>query len=379
MVLQCQLAVVVDDHDMGVTHVMRGEEWINSVPKHLLLYQYFGWEAPVLCHLPLLRNPDKSKLSKRKHPTSVNYYRTIGVLPEALTNYLGMMGWSMPDEREIFTPKEIADDFELEWIHLGGPVFDMEKLSWLTGHWVTADGAAEESWLEPRGGTMTGQGVGRGPRLEQVPRLRDTGEEAGGRGQIEGLQVGAGLEVPGPGQGVSQPPPLRHVLQPLRLRAGSGQIPAQQLDEEHPGDQAGEHHALRGARSLDAVLQRLDRLVGTARHLHEAEAARPSAIPVGDESDRLDGSVLTEHRADLLVGGAERQISYVDLFRHDSLLLPRLSGEGGYRPLASVTRAYGDYRGTSDTRRRGRGEEGSVASGGKSSFGVRWPNPRIRR
>jgi glutamyl-tRNA synthetase len=130
------LAVVVDDHLMQITHILRGEEWINSVPKHLLLYQYFGWEAPVLCHLPLLRNPDKSKLSKRKHPTSVNYYRQIGILPEALANYLGMMGWSMPDEREIYTPKEMADDFELERIHLGGPVFDLAKLSWLNGQYL---------------------------------------------------------------------------------------------------------------------------------------------------------------------------------------------------------------------------------------------------
>ena len=130
------LAVVVDDHLMGITHILRGEEWINSVPKHLLLYQYFGWDVPVLCHLPLLRNPDKSKLSKRKHPTSVNYYRQIGILPEALANYLGMMGWSMPDEREIYSPKEMADDFELERIHLGGPVFDLEKLSWLNGQYL---------------------------------------------------------------------------------------------------------------------------------------------------------------------------------------------------------------------------------------------------
>lgn len=130
------LAVVVDDHLMGITHILRGEEWINSVPKHLLLYQYFGWEPPVLCHLPLLRNPDKSKLSKRKHPTSVNYYQQIGILPEALVNYLGMMGWSMPDEREIFSPREMADDFELERIHLGGPVFDMDKLSWLNGQYL---------------------------------------------------------------------------------------------------------------------------------------------------------------------------------------------------------------------------------------------------
>ena len=132
------LAVVVDDHLMEITHILRGEEWINSVPKHLLLYQYFGWQPPVLCHLPLLRNPDKSKLSKRKHPTSVTYYRKIGILPEALVNYLGMMGWSMPDEREVFSPQEMADDFELEGVHLGGPVFDLDKLSWLNGQYLRA-------------------------------------------------------------------------------------------------------------------------------------------------------------------------------------------------------------------------------------------------
>ncbi|MDB4806885.1 glutamate--tRNA ligase, partial [Pseudomonadales bacterium] len=97
------LANVVDDHLMEITHVLRGEEWINSAPKHKLLYEYFGWDMPVLCHLPLLRNPDKSKLSKRKNPTSILYYQRMGYLPEALLNYLGRMGWSMPDEREKFS------------------------------------------------------------------------------------------------------------------------------------------------------------------------------------------------------------------------------------------------------------------------------------
>jgi len=132
------LAVVVDDHLMEITHILRGEEWINSAPKHQLLFQYFGWEMPVLCHMPLLRNPDKSKLSKRKHPTSVNYYERIGILPEAMINYLGMMGWSMPDEREIFTPQEMAAEFDLKNVHLGGPVFDLEKLSWLNGQYLRA-------------------------------------------------------------------------------------------------------------------------------------------------------------------------------------------------------------------------------------------------
>ena len=132
------LAVVVDDHMMEITHVLRGEEWINSTPKHVLLYRYFGWPMPVFCHLPLLRNPDKSKLSKRKHPTSINYYRRIGLLPEALINYLGMMGWSMPSEQEIFSPAQMAENFSLKDIHLGGPVFDLEKLSWLNGQYLRA-------------------------------------------------------------------------------------------------------------------------------------------------------------------------------------------------------------------------------------------------
>ncbi|HEX7035704.1 MAG TPA: glutamate--tRNA ligase [Pseudomonadales bacterium] len=130
------LAVVVDDHLMQISHILRGEEWINSVPKHQLLYRYFGWPMPVHCHLPLLRNPDQSKLSKRKNPTSINYYRRLGILPEALVNYLGMMGWSMPDERELFSPQEMAADFDLAKIHLGGPVFDLVKLSWLNGQYL---------------------------------------------------------------------------------------------------------------------------------------------------------------------------------------------------------------------------------------------------
>ena len=93
------LANVVDDHLMGISHVIRGEEWINSAPKHILLYQYFGWDVPIFCHLPLLRNTDTSKLSKRKNPTSILFYQRMGFLPEAMLNYLRRMGWSMPDER----------------------------------------------------------------------------------------------------------------------------------------------------------------------------------------------------------------------------------------------------------------------------------------
>lgn len=130
------LANVVDDHLMEITHVIRGEEWINSAPKHKLLYEYFGWEMPKLCHMPLLRNPDKSKLSKRKNPTSITYYRDMGYMPEALLNYLGRMGWSMPNEEEKFSLKEMQDAFNIETVSLGGPVFDVEKLDWLNGRWI---------------------------------------------------------------------------------------------------------------------------------------------------------------------------------------------------------------------------------------------------
>ena len=130
------LAVVVDDHLMGITHILRGEEWLNSVPKQKLLYDYFGWPMPELIHLPLLRNTDQSKLSKRKNPTSVTYYRDKGYLPEALLNYLGLMGWSMPDESEIFSLHQMIEAFDIDRITTGGPIFDQTKLGWLNGQYL---------------------------------------------------------------------------------------------------------------------------------------------------------------------------------------------------------------------------------------------------
>jgi glutamyl-tRNA synthetase len=138
------LANVVDDHLMEITHVIRGEEWINSAPKHQLLYEYFGWQMPQLCHLPLLRNPDKSKLSKRKNPTSILYYQRMGFLPEAMLNYLGRMGWSMPDEREKFTLAEMLAEFDIQRVSLGGPIFDVEKLRWLNGTWIRENHTPEQ-------------------------------------------------------------------------------------------------------------------------------------------------------------------------------------------------------------------------------------------
>ncbi len=127
------LANVVDDHHMKITHVLRGEEWISSLPKHLQLYRAFGWDAPEFIHLPLLRNPDKSKLSKRKNPTSILYYERAGFLPEVLINFLGLMAYSMPDGQENFTLEELVASFDVDRVSLGGPVFDMTKLQNFNG------------------------------------------------------------------------------------------------------------------------------------------------------------------------------------------------------------------------------------------------------
>ncbi len=129
-------ANVVDDHLMGISHVIRAEEWIPSVPKHLHLYRCFGWQPPQFIHMPLLRNPDRSKISKRHNPTSILFYRRAGILPRAMLNYLGLMGWTMPDEREFFTVAEMIDHFSFERISLGGPVFDLEKLIWMNGKYI---------------------------------------------------------------------------------------------------------------------------------------------------------------------------------------------------------------------------------------------------
>lgn len=153
------LANVVDDHLMKISHVIRGEEWINSAPKHQLLYQYFGWEMPVLCHMPLLRNPDKSKLSKRKNPTSITYYERMGFLPEALTNYLGRMGWSMPDESEKFSLDEMIASFDIQRVSLGGPIFDVEKLSWLNGLWIRENLSADEFMMRAQDWAFNQQNI----------------------------------------------------------------------------------------------------------------------------------------------------------------------------------------------------------------------------
>jgi glutamyl-tRNA synthetase len=130
------LANVVDDHLMKVSHVIRAEEWINSTPKHVVLYEAFGWEKPKFAHLPLLRNADKSKISKRKNPVALTYYQRAGILPEALVNFLANMGWSFGDDVEFFTVDEMMKKFDFKDIHLGGPVFDTVKLTWMNQQYM---------------------------------------------------------------------------------------------------------------------------------------------------------------------------------------------------------------------------------------------------
>ncbi len=137
------LANVVDDHLMEITHVIRAEEWLSSTPKHVQLYKAFGWRAPEWVHMPLLRNADKSKISKRKNPVSVDYYRDAGFLPEALLNYLGTMGWSIAGDREQFTLDEMVAAFSFDRVSLGGPVFDLVKLSAMNADYLRALSDAE--------------------------------------------------------------------------------------------------------------------------------------------------------------------------------------------------------------------------------------------
>lgn len=132
------LAVVVDDHLMGVTHVIRGEEWISSVPKHVILYTAFGFPLPLFAHLPLILNPDRSKLSKRQADVAVEDYLSNGYLPEALLNFVALLGCNPTGEREIYTISELIDAFDLSRINKSGAIFDRKKLDWMNGRYIRA-------------------------------------------------------------------------------------------------------------------------------------------------------------------------------------------------------------------------------------------------
>lgn len=130
------LGVVVDDHLMEISHVLRGEEWLPSTPKHIILYEAFGWTPPLFGHVSLLRNPDKSKLSKRKNPVWASEYVEKGIFPEALLNYLALMGWSHPEGKDIFSLEEYIRVFDVKDIQATAPVFDQVKLEWMNGEYI---------------------------------------------------------------------------------------------------------------------------------------------------------------------------------------------------------------------------------------------------
>ena len=141
------LANVVDDHLMHISHVIRGEEWLSSTPKHVLLYEFFGWELPTFAHLPLLLNPDRSKLSKRQGDVAVEEYRAKGYLKETLINFVALLGWNPGTEQEIFSLQELVEQFSLERVNKAGANFNIEKLNWLNSEHLRKKSAPEILWM----------------------------------------------------------------------------------------------------------------------------------------------------------------------------------------------------------------------------------------
>ena len=137
------MAVVVDDHLMRITHVIRGEEWISSTPKHVILYRLFGWDTPLFAHLPLLLNQDKSKLSKRQGDVAVEDYLAKGYLPEVLVNFVALLGFNPKADQEIYSIDELIELFDLTKINKSGAVFDQTKLNWMNGQYIMKKTAAE--------------------------------------------------------------------------------------------------------------------------------------------------------------------------------------------------------------------------------------------
>ncbi len=140
------LANVVDDHLMKISHVIRGDEWMSSTPKHVYLYEAFGWEAPTFMHMPLLLGIDGKKLSKRKNPTSIFFYRDSGYLQEAFLNFLTLMGYSMPGDREIYGLDDVVAEFDASRIGVSGAVFDLKKLDWINQQYIINNIPQDQLW-----------------------------------------------------------------------------------------------------------------------------------------------------------------------------------------------------------------------------------------
>jgi glutamyl-tRNA synthetase len=179
------LAVVVDDHEMGITHVVRGEEWISSTPKHIQLYKDLGLEPPKFAHMPLLRNTDKSKISKRKNPAArLTWFKEQGYLPEALVNFLALLAYPPAQDAEgndveVFTFEEFSKDFDWRKVNPVGPIFDLKKLDWLNGVYVRGLEVGELAsrllpFLEAEGVLSDNPSLGELARLEKITELIQT-------------------------------------------------------------------------------------------------------------------------------------------------------------------------------------------------------------
>jgi len=164
------MAVVVDDHLMKISHVIRGEEWISSTPKHIILYEAFGWEKPLFAHTPLLRDKNKAKLSKRKNPVWASWYLDQGYLPRAILNYLALMGWSHPKQKEVFTMDEFIKVFDLKDMQAVGPAFDDVKLEWLSGEHIRL---MDDDLLAERISTFIGEDYDKDLILKTVPLIKE--------------------------------------------------------------------------------------------------------------------------------------------------------------------------------------------------------------
>jgi len=175
------MANVVDDHMMKITHVARGEEWLSSVPKHILIYQYLGLEPPVFMHLSLMRNADKSKLSKRKNPTSISYYSALGYLPEALMNFLGLFFIQIAEGEELLTIDQLAAQFDPANLSKAGAIFDVQKLDWLNGRWIREGLSEEEFAARVLAWAMENDRLKEGLKLSQsrISKLGDLPDLAG--------------------------------------------------------------------------------------------------------------------------------------------------------------------------------------------------------
>ena len=137
------LAHLIDDHEMRITHVLRGEEWLPSAPRHLQIYKALGWQPPLFAHLPIILAPDRSKLSKRHGATSLLDYREMGYLPQTMVNFLTMLGWSLDDKSELFSTEALIENFSIERVSKAGAIFNNDKLDWMNGHYIREMSADE--------------------------------------------------------------------------------------------------------------------------------------------------------------------------------------------------------------------------------------------